>query len=57
MKIIDIVGENYLGSWDKTRTACRGIVIDGEHMLLSYETKTNQWMIPGGGVEDNERNC
>lgn len=54
VKIIDIVGENYLGSWDKTRTACRGIVIDGEHMLLSYETKTNQWMIPGGGVEDNE---
>ena len=54
VKIIDIVGENYLGSWDETRTACRGIVIDGEHMLLSYETKTNQWMIPGGGVEDNE---
>ena len=54
MKIIDIVGENYLGSWDETRTACRGIVIDREHMLLSYETKTNQWMIPGGGVEDNE---
>ena len=47
VKIIDIVGENYLGSWDETRTACRGIVIDGEHMLLSYETKTNQWMIPG----------
>ena len=54
MKIIDIIGENYLGYWDETRTACRGIVIDGEHMLLSYETKTNQWMIPGGGVEDNE---
>ena len=27
MKTIDIVGENYCGNWDKTRTACRGIVI------------------------------
>ena len=23
-------------------------------LLLSYETKTNQWMIPGGGLEDGE---
>ena len=41
MKTIEIVGENYCGNWDKTRTACRGIVIDGERILLSYETKTN----------------
>lgn len=54
LKIIDIVGENYFGNWDKTRTACRGIVIDGEHILLSYETQTNQYMIPGGGLENNE---
>ena len=36
MKTIDIVGENYCGNWDKTRTACRGIVIDGDRILLSY---------------------
>ena len=48
MKTIEIVGENYFGNWNKTRTACRGIVIDGKRILLSYETKTNQWMIPGG---------
>lgn len=54
MKTIDIVGENYFGKWDKTRTACRGIIIDGSKILLSYETKTDQWMIPGGGVEYNE---
>lgn len=28
MKTIDIVGENYYGKWEKTRTACRGIIID-----------------------------
>ena len=49
MKTIEIVGENYCGNWDKTRTVCRGIVIDGERILFSYEAKTNQWMIPGGG--------
>ena len=54
MKVIDIVGEKYLGKWDKTRTACRGIIIDDEKILLSYETKNGQWMIPGGGLEDNE---
>lgn len=59
MKTIDIVGENYFGKWDKTRTACRGIVIDGEKILLSYETRTDQWMLPGGGLEENEseREC
>ena len=54
LKVIDIVGENYLGKWDKTRTACRGIIIDDEKILLSYETTNGQWMIPGGGLEDNE---
>lgn len=54
MKVIDIVGDNYFGNWDKTRTACRGIIIEGEKILLSYETVTDQYMIPGGGLENNE---
>ncbi len=54
MKAVSIVGENYFGKWDEIRTACRGIVIDGEKILLSYEAKTDQWMIPGGGLEDGE---
>lgn len=54
MKIIDIVGDNYLGKWNKTRTACRGIVIENSKILLSYENITDQWMIPGGGLEENE---
>lgn len=55
MKTIDIVGDNYYGKWNKTRTACRGIIIKGNEILLSYETFTEQWMIPGGGLEDGER--
>ena len=54
MKIVEIVGDNYLGKWNKTRTACRGIVIENSKILLSYETVTGQWMIPGGGLEEGE---
>ena len=58
-KTIEIIGENYFGKWTKTRTACRAIVIRENKLLLSYETVTGQWMLPGGGLEDgeDEREC
>lgn len=51
---IEIVGKNYYGSYKYTRYACRGIVIQGENILLSYATKKDFWMLPGGGKEENE---
>ena len=54
MKTIDIVGENYFGTWKQARSGCRGIVTEGGRILLSYETATGQWMIPGGGLEPDE---
>jgi len=59
MKAIEIIGENYFGKWDRSRTACRGIVIEKGKILLSFETATGQWMIPGGGLEndESERDC
>jgi ADP-ribose pyrophosphatase YjhB (NUDIX family) len=54
MKTIEIVGDNYFGEWNKTRTACRGIVVKEGNILMSYATLNNQWMIPGGGLEENE---
>ncbi len=58
-RIVKIVGENYFGKWDKTRTACRGIILRDNRLLLSYETATGQWMLPGGGLEagEDEREC
>ena len=58
-KIIEITGDNYFGKWTKTRTACRSIVIRENRLLLSYETVTGQWMLPGGGLEagEDEREC
>lgn len=54
MQRIEIIGDNYLGHWRETRTACRGIVLRGGELLLSYETRTGQYMIPGGGLDDGE---
>ena len=54
MKTKEIIGGNYWGRWENTRTACRGIIIQDSLILLSYETKTGQWMLPGGGLEDGE---
>jgi len=53
-RIIEIVGDNYFGKWTRTRTACRAIVIRDNRLLLSYETATGQWMLPGGGIEAGE---
>lgn len=59
MKEINIYGENRHRQHTKMREACRGIVIEGDNILLSYEVNTDQWLIPGGGVENNEtlREC
>ena len=55
MKIKEIIGDNYFGNWANTRTACRAIIIREGEILLSYETKTDQWMLPGGGLEPGEK--
>lgn len=54
MEILDIYGENCFEKYTKTREACRGIVISDEKILLTYEVNTDQWFIPGGGIEGNE---
>ena len=38
----------------KTRVSCRGIVIRDSKLLLSYESKKDVYMSPGGGLEDGE---
>lgn len=54
MKTIDIYGEKYFEQYTKSREACRGIVIRNGKILLTYEVNTNQWFIPGGGLENDE---
>lgn len=54
MKVIDIYGENYFGKYTKSREACRGILIKNDKILLTYEVNTDQYFIPGGGLENGE---
>ncbi len=54
METIDIYGEQYIEQHTKMREACRGIVINNDKILLTYEVNTDQWFIPGGGLENNE---
>ncbi|MBP5605256.1 MAG: NUDIX domain-containing protein [Ruminiclostridium sp.] len=54
MKTIEIIGDNYFGKWTGSHTSCRAVIIKDNNLLLSYETKTDQWMLPGGGLEEGE---
>ena len=51
---IDIYGDNRFPEHTKVREACRGIVIRGGMILMTYEVNTDQWFIPGGGLEGEE---
>ena len=54
VKIIEIHGANERKIISKTRTGCRGIVIKNSLMLISHEVNTDCYLIPGGGLEENE---
>ena len=51
---INIYGDNRFQEHTKVREACRGIVIRDGLILLTYEVNTDQWFIPGGGLESLE---
>lgn len=53
VKTIDIHGANAHATYSKTRVACRGIVVKDSRIFVSHEVKTDVYMIPGGGMEEN----
>ena len=53
-KVINHYGDNYLGYTNHCRDASRAILCKNGNIMLSHETKIGQWMIPGGGREENE---
>lgn len=54
MEIINIYGDNRLAKHKKIYEGCRGIVSDKGRILLVYEQKTDQWIIPGGRLKKQE---
>ncbi len=51
---VDIYHDEYIGNTPKRRVACRGILIDGDKILLSHEVKKGVYTLPGGGLEEGE---
>ncbi len=54
MKEISILGANRFETYSKTRAGSRAVILRGDDILLSHETVTDVWMIPGGGLEEGE---
>lgn len=53
-RIINIYGDNYSNVTRYSREASRAIIIKDGNIVLSHETKIEQWMVPGGGLEKHE---
>lgn len=54
MKNVNIYGNCFNNKPTNIREACRAIIVKDDNVLISYETKTNQLMLPGGGLELGE---
>ena len=59
MNNLEIIGNNYFGKYACIRETSRAVILKDGKILLSYETKNDIWMLPGGGKEIGEtyRNC
>ena len=54
MKEIEISGANRFETFTKTRAGSRAVILRDGMILLSHETVTGWWLVPGGGMENGE---
>ena len=54
MKEIEILGANRMERFTRTREASRAVVVRDGLILLSHETITGWYLVPGGGLEAGE---
>ena len=54
MKTVEILGANRFETFTKTRAGSRAVIIQDGKILLSHETKSGWWLVPGGGMEEGE---
>lgn len=54
MKELEILGANRFDTFTKTRAGSRAVIVRDGKILLSHETVSGWWLVPGGGVEDDE---
>jgi ADP-ribose pyrophosphatase YjhB (NUDIX family) len=54
MTKVEILGENRFETYTKTRDASRAVVVRDGMILLIHETGSDLWIVPGGGIEEDE---
>ena len=54
MKEIEISGANRFERFTKTRAGSRAVIVRGGMILLSHETGSGWYLVPGGGAEGDE---
>ena len=54
MKKIEILGANRFETFTKTREGSRAVIVRDGMILLSHETVSGWWLVPGGGLEAGE---
>ena len=54
MKKIEILGTNRFETFTKTREGSRAVIVRDGMILLSHETVSGWWLVPGGGLEAGE---
>ena len=54
MNKIEIFGANRFETFTKTRTGSRAIIVRDGMILLTHETISGWWLVPGGGLEEGE---
>ena len=54
MKTVEILGANRFETFSKTRAGSRAVIVRDGSILLSHETVSGWWLVPGGGLEEGE---
>lgn len=54
MKTVEISGANRFETFTRTRSGSRAVIVREGMILLSLETVSGWWLIPGGGMEEGE---
>ena len=54
MKEIEMLGDNRYETFTRTREGSRALVVRDGMILLSHETVSGWWLVPGGGMEEGE---
>ena len=54
MKEIEILGANRFETFNKTRACSRTVIVQDGKILLTHETVSGWWLVPGGGMEEGE---